>query len=563
MTKGAGGVAQQHLDRLTSTDAGFLHQETPSAHMHVGGVLLFEGPAPRFEDFLEHIRGRLHLVPRYRQKLAVPPAGSGRPLWVDDSNFNLEYHVRHSALPAPGSEEQLLEMAARIASLPLDRTKPLWEFWLVEGIAPAAGSRHKRFAMLAKNHHALVDGVSGIDLATVLLDFGPTPTPLETGDLQPWQPKPEPSALDMLLASARDGADAVAEMATRALGAVIQPNQTVGSLRDAAEGVGEILWEFLNPAPETPLNVTIGPHRRFRVVRQQLADYKTVKDSLGGTVNDVLLTVVAGALGDWLRSRGIATDGLEMRALVPVSVRTHDERGTLGNRLTVMRGPLPVYIQDPVARLSVVTRAMDDLKRSKQAVGASTLVAVNDIAPPAVLAQASRLQFSTRLFNLLVTNIPGPQVPLYILGKQLHDLFPLAFLPQGHALAVAIMSYNGRIEYGLLGDFDALPDIDVIAAGIDESLSELLAASGAPRRRAKTARAGAAARPKLTVLVQETPTAEVLSATSAPLLPTSRRRPVSGPAADMRAKRALRSGAGRSGRSGRSGRDSGAGPGAA
>ena len=250
------------------------------------------------------------------------------------------------------------------------------------------------------------------------------------------------------------------------------------SLRDAAEGVGELVWAALNPAPETPLNVPIGPHRRFRVVRQQLADYKTVKNSFGGTVNDVLLTVVAGALGDWLRSRGIRTDGVEMRALVPVSVRTKDDHNKLGNRLTVMRGPLPVYIQDPVARLHVVSRAMDDLKRSKQAVGASTLVAVNDIAPPAVLAQASRLQFSTRLFNLLVTNVPGPQVPLYILGNKLQDLFPLAFLPNGHALAVAIMSYDGRVEYGLLGDFDALPDIDVIVEGIDAALAELIAATG-------------------------------------------------------------------------------------
>ncbi len=216
------------------------------------------------------------------------------------------------------------------------------------------------------------------------------------------------------------------------------------------------------------------------MVRQQLADYKTVKDSLGGTVNDAVLTVVAGALGDWLRSRGIRTDGVEMRALVPVSVRSKHEHNTLGNRLTAMRGPLPVYIQDPVARLPVVSRAMDDLKSSKQAVGAATLVAVNDIAPPAMLAQASRLQFSTRLFNLLVTNIPGPQVPLYILGHKLQDLFPLAFLPTGHALAVAIMSYNGRVEYGLLGDFDALPDIDLIAAGIDESLAQLLAATGTP-----------------------------------------------------------------------------------
>jgi diacylglycerol O-acyltransferase / wax synthase len=548
-------VGQQHFDRLTSTDTGFLHQETSSAHMHVGGVLLFEGPAPRFEDFLEHIRGRLHLVPRYRQKLAIPPVGSGRPLWVDDSSFNIEYHVRHSALPAPGSEAQLLEMAARIASLPLDRSKPLWEFWLVEGIEPAAGSSHERFAMLAKNHHALVDGISGIDLATVLLDFGPTPTRLDTEALAPWQPRPEPNALDLLVAGARDGVGAIAGLASQALSAVSQPARSLEVLLDAAEGVGELVWAGLNPAPETPLNVTIGPHRRFRVVRQQLADYKTVKNSFGGTVNDVVLTVVAGALGGWLRSRGISTDGLEMRALVPVSVRTEDDRGALGNRLTVMRGPLPVYIQDSVLRLPVVTRAMDDLKSSKQAVGASTLVAVNDIAPPAVLAQASRLQFSTRLFNLLVTNIPGPQVPLYILGKQLEDLFPLAFLPQGHALAVAIMSYNGRIEYGLLGDFDALPDIDVIAEGIDESLAELLAATGAPARKAKTKKAPRAR-------TKPIEPAEALSATPTPLLPTpllptpllptSRRRPVSGPAADMRAKRVQRSR-----------RDSGSGPGAA
>ena len=497
--------------------------------MHIGGVLLFEGPAPRIDDVLEHVRGRLHLLPRYRQKLAFPPAGSGRPLWVDDPNFNLEYHVRHSALPAPGSEAQLLEMVARIASHPLDRTKPLWEFWLVEGIEPAPGSSSERFAMISKNHHALVDGVAGIDLATVLLDFAPTPQPHDTSALEPWQPHPEPSTAELLVASARDGAGALTEVAARALGALTQPGRSIGVVREAAEGVGEILWELLNPAPETPLNVPIGPHRRFRVVRQQLDDYKTVKNSFGGTVNDVVLSVVAGALGRWLRSRGINTDGLEMRALVPVSVRAQDDRGSMGNRLTVMRGPLPVYIQDPVARLTVVSRAMDDLKRSKQAVGASTLVAVNDIAPPAVLAQASRLQFSTRLFNLLVTNVPGPQVPLYILGNELKDLFPLAFLPDGHALAVAIMSYNGRVEYGLLADFDALPDIDVVATGIDESLAELLAATGAPR--ARRARAGSG---------NGRAASQTAAATAAPLLPMSHRRATGGPAADMRAKRSRR-----------------------
>ncbi len=238
----------------------------------------------------------------------------------------------------------------------------------------------------------------------------------------------------------------------------------------------------MNPAPETPLNVEIGPHRRYAVVRHQLDDYKTVKNAFGGTVNDVLLTVVSGALARWLHSRGVRTEGLEMRALVPVSVRTEDQRGTLGNQLAAMRGPLPVYIHDPVARLQYVRRAMDGLKESKQAVGAATLAAVNNLAPPTILAQASRLQFSTRLFNLLVTNIPGPQFPLYVLGRQLEDLFPLAFLPRNHALAVAIMSYNGGIDYGLLGDYDALPDIDVIADGIDASLRELLEAAQRARR---------------------------------------------------------------------------------
>ena len=250
------------------------------------------------------------------------------------------------------------------------------------------------------------------------------------------------------------------------------------------EGLGELVWAGLNPAPETPLNVEIGPHRRYAVVRQQLADYKEIKDALGGTVNDVVLTVVSGALGQWLRSRGVRTEGLEMRALVPVSVRTKDQRGSLGNQLTVMRGPLPVYIEDPVSRLRFIRAAMDGLKESKQAVGAATLAAVNNLAPPTILAQASRLNFSTRLFNLLVTNIPGPQLPLYVLGRQLQDLFPVAFLPENHALAVAIMSYNGGLDYGLLGDYDAMPDIDIVADGIEASLAELLAAARGRRRRA-------------------------------------------------------------------------------
>ncbi|MBV9424003.1 MAG: wax ester/triacylglycerol synthase family O-acyltransferase [Solirubrobacterales bacterium] len=461
---------QQHLDRLTSTDASFLHQEGPNAHMHIGGVLIFEGPPPEFADYLDHIRGRLHLVPRYRQKLATPPLDTGRPMWVDDPSFNLEYHVRHSALPAPGTERQLFLLTGRIASQPLDRSKPLWENWLVEGL------EGDRFAIISKTHHALVDGVSGVDLATVLFDVRPEVT-TPPADLEPWHPKPEPSGADLVLAGVRGLVNTSASLLTRGVYAGSHPLGTLKIARDAVEGVGEIAWAGLNPAPETPLNVEIGPHRRYAVVRQQLDDYKRVKNAFGGTVNDVVLTVVSGALARWLRSRGMRTEGLEMRALVPVSVRTREQRGSLGNQLTVMRGPLPIYIDDPVARLRFVRRAMDGLKESKQAVGAATLVAVNNLAPPTILAQASRLNFSTRLFNLLVTNIPGPQMPLYVLGRQLEDLFPVAFLPNNHALAIAIMSYNGGVDYGLLGDYDALADIDVVADGVDSSLRELLDAA--------------------------------------------------------------------------------------
>jgi WS/DGAT/MGAT family acyltransferase len=532
-------MPQQHLDRLTSTDASFLHQEGPESHMHIGGMLTFEGPPPPFEDYVDHVRGRLHLVPRYRQKLATPPLESGRPLWVDDPSFNLEYHVRHTALPSPGSEEQLLRLAARIASQQLDRSRPLWENWLVEGL------EGDRFALISKTHHSLVDGVAGVDLATVLFDLEPTPT-APPGDLEPWQPRPEPSPAELILAGVRGMVTGTAELALRTASAASRPATTLNVLRDAAEGVGEIVWAGLNPAPETPLNVEIGPHRRYAVVRQGLEDYRMVKNALGGTVNDVVLTVVSGALARWLTSRGIRTEGLEMRALVPVSVRTQDQQGTLGNRLAVMRGPLPVYIKDPVARLRFVRRAMDGLKESKQAVGAATLAAVNNLAPPTILAQASRLNFSTRLFNLIVTNIPGPQMPLYVLGRRLEDLFPIAFLPKNHALAVAIMSYNGRIEYGLLGDYDALPDIDMVAEGLDAALQEVVTAaeSGraapAPRRAPKAARTrqGADGDAAVSAPARGDGAPEAASdGGEVRILPAAGARPSRGPAADMRAKR--------------------------
>jgi diacylglycerol O-acyltransferase / wax synthase len=457
------------MDRLSSIDASFLTNETSSAHMHVGAILIFEGPPPAYDDFLAHVESRLHLVPRFRQKLAFPPVETGRPFWVDDPNFNLAYHVRHSALPAPGSEEQLRNIAGRLYSQALDRSKPLWELWLVQGL------ERNRFALVTKTHHALVDGISGVDIATVLFDVKPVPEPIEPD--RDWVPRPTPSTAELAAHGLVEAAETPFKLARRALRAASHPERTAERVIEAGEALAEVAWNLTNPAPELPLNDEIGSHRRFAWTRAELADFKKIKDTLGGTVNDVVLTVVSGALRSWLRSRGVKLAGLELRALVPVSIRTEDEQGHLGNRIAAMRGPLPVYIEDPVKRLDVVRRAMDGLKESKQALGAEVISRFNDFAPPTLLAQASRLNFSTRLFNLIVTNVPGPQIPLYVLGRELQDIFPVAFLPENHTLAIAIISYNGSMDFGLLGDYDAMDDIETIAAGLSESLADLLAAA--------------------------------------------------------------------------------------
>jgi diacylglycerol O-acyltransferase len=467
-------MAQRHLDRLTAVDASFLHQEGPTSHMHVGGLTLLEGPPPRMEEFLEQIRKRLHLVPRYRHKLAYTALDSGRPVWVDDPSFNLEFHVRHTALPAPGSWEQLRHLTARIFSQALDRSKPLWEMWLIEGLDPGMGEPdHERFALISKTHHSLIDGIAGVDLATVLFDVAPEPAPLRHSG-RAWKPRPEPDTVELVTAGLRGAVRAGVEMVGGAVSALTHPERTLERAREAAEGIGEIVWAGLNPAPSTPLNVEIGPHRRFVGIAAQLEDFKLVKNALGGTVNDVVLAVVTGALRTFLIDRGVRTEGLEMRALVPVSVRTLGERHEGGNRIVVMRGPLPVYIADPLQRLSFVRHAMDGLKESKQALGAEVIAGAQNFAPPTILAQASRLNFSTRLFNLIVTNVPGPQFPLYVLGRRMERVFPVAFLPQNHALAVAIMSYAGEMNFGLLGDFDALPDIESIGESIKAELATLV-----------------------------------------------------------------------------------------
>jgi WS/DGAT/MGAT family acyltransferase len=458
-------------DRLTGLDSSFLHLEDATSHMHVASVMVFEGPPPPYDELLEAFERRLPLVPRYRQRLAFVPLGQGRPRWVDDPHLNLRYHVRSTALPSPGSENQLKDLAGRVFSQQLDRDKPLWEVWLVEGL------EEDRFAVLSKTHHSLVDGISGVDIVSVLFDTSPEPaSPTAPGDR--WLPRPLPSRAQLLGEALVERATAPGEI-TRTMRAIVRgPRRILEGVRDAAVGVGALAWAGLNPAPPSPYNKPIGPHRRFTWVRADLNDLKAIKDALGGTVNDVVLATVAGALGKHLRRRGQNTDGLELKAMVPVSVREDVERGTLGNRVAAMMAPLPVWCQEPVARLDIVREQLKDLKSGSQAVGAQVLTDLSGFAPPTILDQASRLMARQRFFNLVVTNVPGPQFPLYLLGRRMLDPFPMVPLASGQGVGVALLSYNGRINFGLVGDFDLLWDLDDLALDMEDSLAELAEEAG-------------------------------------------------------------------------------------
>jgi diacylglycerol O-acyltransferase / wax synthase len=454
-------------DRLTGLDTSFLHMERAGAHMHVASTIVFEGSPPSHEEFRDHIASRLHLVPRFRQKLRFVPFGQGRPVWVDDPHLNLDYHVRSTALPAPGSDEQLRNLAARIFSQQLDRSKPLWELWLVEGL------RDERFAIIGKSHHALVDGISGVDITTVLFDLDPEPKGPATTP-PPWLARPEPTDVQLLGDALRERLTSPKEI-VRGFRAVLRgPRQVLRGVGATSKVIGAGM-----AAPSSVFNVEIGPHRRFAMTQAQLNDLKRVKDAYGGTVNDVILSIVAGGIGNYLRARGHDTTELELRALVPVSVRAPDEHGALGNRISAMMAPLPVWCEDPVERLHVVTDQMGDLKASGQAVGAEILTRITDFAPTTITSQAARLQPAQRFFNLVVTNVPGPQFPLYVLGRRMESIFPMVPLARRQALCVGIMSYNGQVNFGLVGDYDAMADLESFGLDLETATREAIDAAPA------------------------------------------------------------------------------------
>jgi WS/DGAT/MGAT family acyltransferase len=470
-------------ERLTAQDTTFLHIESPHQPQHVGSLGILEGGPLRdasgnlrIDDARRLIGERLHLVPRFRKRLMSVPLQQGRPVWVDDERFDIDYHVRLTALPAPGNEEQLLALFSRLQEHLLDRARPLWELWFVDGL------EGDRVAIIQKTHHCLVDGISAVALATVLYDLGPEPTRF---DPEPWRPVPPPSGPQLLFESLYERAVEPAELARSFRAALRGPRQLVDRARDVVQAVAA----NTSTAPLAPWNVPISPHRRWLPVRVPLDEVKAIKDAataderLGGKVslNDVVLAAVTAGLRAFLDHRAQPLDELALKAMVPVTMRAREERdaasasggAALGNRVAAMNAPLPVGEADPVTRLRSIVDEMRVLKESGAAVGADLLMQMTNYAPPTVMAAASRLVVRARPFNLTITNVPGPQFDLYCMGSRVLEAFPYVGIIDGQALTVAVLSFAGQLGFGITSDRDVLPDLDVLAAGIQSGFDEL------------------------------------------------------------------------------------------
>ncbi len=474
---------EPYAERLSSTDVAFLEMESPNRHMHVGGLFIFEPPAGqapfRFSRFLELVRSRIHHIPRYRQRIIQPRFPLATAVWVDDKDFDLSYHVRHAALPAPGTTAQLTEYATRILSRQLDRDRPLWELYVIEGL------EHGRVALLGKTHHAMIDGLAGIDIATVMLDLAPDASD-ELPEPEPWQPRPVPSQAALALEASR-GVVGSPALAVEAAGRLVRtPKAAAASALAVSRGVGRVARaNLLRPAPRSPLNHSPGAHRRMAIQRVPLAEVKAVKDAFSTTVNDVVLAMVADATGRYLRLRGERTDGMWLRAMVPVSTRQASEAHALGNQVVAVFVDLPMFEMDPIHRLRVCHEAMSDVKNSHAAVGAGFLLGLGEFAPPTLHAMAARVAVNARLFNFLVTNVPGPQLPIYCLGSRLLGAFPFTPLAANHAYSVGVTSMDGWLNVGITADRDLLPDVDEVPALLLASLAELVDSAAAVSERAE------------------------------------------------------------------------------
>jgi len=457
-------------DRLSGLDASFLALERIETPMHIGSLAILEGD-PFFDDdgrfrigdARNLVASRLHLIPRFRKRPMSVPFDLGRPIWVDDPRFDVAYHVRLTALPHPGTRAQLLALFERVQTQMLDRARPLWELWFVEGLEGG------NVAVIQKTHHALVDGISGVDVATVLFDFTPEPT---IPDAPAWAPEPAPAPLELLLDTLSEGVGEVARVQRAITEAIQFPRRVVEQLGELGRSLAT-LAEGRLVAPQLSINQPVGRHRRFVGVRVPLDDVKRVREVFGGTINDVVLAGIAGGLARLLEARGELRPGLLLKVMCPVSVRVEDEQLALGNRVSAMIFPIPVGEPDPVVRLAAVRATTAGLKERKQAVGASTLMDLTQYAAPTLLGLAARAVHHQRFFNVVSTNVPGPQTPLYCMGARMLEAFPMVPLSRNLGLGIAILSYCGSLQIGLLADGDTFTDLDVLASGLEDAFAEL------------------------------------------------------------------------------------------
>jgi diacylglycerol O-acyltransferase / wax synthase len=452
------------MEPMNLQDASFLFMEDDVTPLHVGGVAIFEGPPPTHDELVARFQAKLPLAPRYRQRVRFLPANLGLPVWVDDRHFNLDYHLRRSAVPAPGGREELNNLVARVMSQHLDRARPLWEVWVVEGLDEG------HWAMVSKVHHCMVDGVAATDLMAMLFDTvpAPAPTPAPAGD-----PGRDPNPVEVL---ARSVAGALSPLQrTRLLAAGMRAPRRAAELGAEALRAALPMLSRLRLLPGSSLHGTYGPHRRWMSARVDLADVKAVRRKLGGTVNDAVLAFIARGFRDLLAARGEELD--VVRTFVPVSVRAEQERGRLNNRVSAVFVDLPVALDDPAARLDIIRQQMDGLKESRGAVAGERLVSLVGFAPPMLAAVGARLaaRLPQRLVHTAATNVPGPQIPLYFAGRLLLESSPLIPLLAGVRIVVGVFSYNGTVTFGITGDYDTAPDLDVLCRGIEDGVAELLA----------------------------------------------------------------------------------------
>jgi len=460
------------FERLSPLDASFLHVEDDVSHMHIAAIGIFEGPSPRYSAVVDMVRGKLPLVPRYRQVVRFVPLDLGRPVWVDDPHFNIDYHLRHTALPAPGGEAELRALVGRVMAQQLDRSKPLWEIWVVEDL------EHGRWALISKTHHALVDGVAGSDLLAVMMDTSPQPTPPVEDD---WHPRPAPSGMTLAIGATTDLVRSPYEQFRALRASTRVPRAALSRAGEVAHGLSSLAG-LVRPTPISSLNGPLGPHRRYAWASTTVDDIKRVRKGLGGAFNDVVLAAITNGFRELLRSRGESVDRV-VRTLVPVSVRPRGPGamavgdGTFENKVSAMFAMLPVGIDDPAERLRAIAVQMAGLKESKEAVAGEALTSLSGFAPPMLLALGMRLatRFAQRNVNTVTTNVPGPQLPLYVAGRRMITAYPYVPLAGQVRIGLAIFSYDGQVTFGITGDWDTTEDLDVLADGIENGMKMMLA----------------------------------------------------------------------------------------